>query len=51
MNDIIRISNLKGKQEDISIFEITGGMRIITQEQINEAPMIMLEVFKKTNLF
>jgi hypothetical protein len=44
MDDIIRISNLNGKQEDFSIFDITNGQREITEEEVKNAPMIMIEV-------
>jgi len=47
MDDIIKISNLNGKQEDFSIFEVTNGQREITEEEIKNAPIIMIEVIKK----
>lgn len=37
-------TNIKGKQEDISIVDITKGGRIITDLEIKNAPVLHLEV-------
>lgn len=37
-------NNIKGKQEDISIVDITKGGRIITDLEIKNAPVLVLEV-------
>lgn len=37
-------NNIKGKQEDISIFDITKGGRIITDLEVKNAPILILEV-------
>jgi hypothetical protein len=37
-------NNIKAKQEDISIVDITKGGRIITDLEINYAPVLLLEV-------
>lgn len=37
-------NNFKGKQEDISIVDITKGGRIITDLEIKNAPVLLLEV-------
>ena len=52
--DIISISNIKGKQEDLSIFEITNGLRVITEKEVNNAHTLTIEVnfnFKKKIFF
>lgn len=43
-NEIQKNVNLKGKQEDISIFDITNGGRVITDLEIKNAPVLLLEV-------
>lgn len=43
-NDIVKTANLKGKQEDISIVEITSGGRVISDLEIKNAPILLLEV-------
>ncbi len=42
--EIQKIPNMKGKQEDISIVDITNGGRIITDLEIKNAPVLLLEV-------
>ena len=42
-NDAFKL-NIKGKQEDISIVDITKGGRVITDLEIKNAPVLLLEV-------